>query len=37
VRRVEFDEALAKTIIAEVQKFIAEMETKIEQLKARTA
>lgn len=37
VRRVEFDEALAKTIIAEVQKFIVEMETKIEQLKARTA
>lgn len=37
VRRVEFDEAFAKTIIAEVQKFIAEMETKIEQLKARTA
>ena len=37
VRRVEFDEKLAKTIVEEVQKFIAEMETKIEQLKARTA
>jgi putative phage-type endonuclease len=37
VRRVECDEALAAQIVTEVQAFIAEMETKIEQLKARTA
>jgi putative phage-type endonuclease len=37
VRRVEFDEALAAEIVTEVQAFLAEMETKIEQLKARTA
>jgi putative phage-type endonuclease len=37
VRRVEFDETLAAEIVTEVQAFIAEMETKIEQLKARTA
>lgn len=37
VRRVEFDQELADQIVTEVQAFIAEMETKIEQLKARTA
>jgi putative phage-type endonuclease len=37
VRRVECDETLAAQIVTEVQAFIAEMETKIEQLKARTA
>jgi putative phage-type endonuclease len=37
VRRVEFDQALAAEIVTEVQAFIAEMENKIEQLKARTA
>jgi len=37
VSRVEFDEKLAEKIVTEVQAFISEMETKIEQLKARTA
>ena len=37
VSRVEFDEKLAEKIVTEVRAFISEMQTKIEQLKARTA
>ena len=34
-KRVERDDKLAKQIVTEVQKFLAEMEAKIDQLKAR--
>ena len=37
IKRVEFDKELAHQIVTEVQAFIAEMEAKIDQLKARIA
>jgi putative phage-type endonuclease len=37
IKRVEFDKELADQIVTEVQAFIAEMEAKIDQLKARIA
>ena len=37
IKRVEFDKELADQIVTEVQTFIAEMEAKIDQLKARIA
>jgi putative phage-type endonuclease len=37
IKRVQFDKELADQIVTEVQAFIAEMEAKIDQLKARIA